>query len=85
MFALILDVAAPVSGTTLLAAGAGVFFIAVALAYIVFRLLRKTIRMAFRMAIVAAIVVFVVVGSASLWWLSSRSSPTPRPTPSRGR
>ena len=80
-----LDVA-PVGGGTALLAG-GVFFVALAVgAFVVFRLLKKTVKMAFRMAIVAVILVIAVIGSISFWWLGT-SKPTrperPRPTQPR--
>ena len=76
------DVAAPSSGALL--AGAGiVFFIALAaVAYIAFRILRKTMKMAFRMAVLAALLIFFLGGSIGLWWFGT-SKPAPRPTPQR--
>ena len=82
---LLMDVAIPYSETTLLAAGGAMILIAAALAYVVFRLLRKTVRMALRMAVVAAIFVFILVGGIAFWWLSSGTTPKPRPTPARQR
>ncbi|MBK8465295.1 MAG: hypothetical protein IPL32_05640 [Chloracidobacterium sp.] len=56
-----------------------VFFLVFAgVAYIVFRLLRKTVKMAFRMVIVAVILLIAVAGSISFWWLGSSSKPAPR-------
>jgi hypothetical protein len=57
-----------------------VFFLVLAgVAYIAFKLLRKTVKMAFRMAIVAIILVIAVAGSISFWWLG-HSKPATRPT-----
>jgi len=59
-------------------AAAAVFFLVFAImAYVVFRLLRKTVKMAFRMAIVAAILAIAIAGSISFWWLG-HSKPAPR-------
>jgi phosphoglycerol transferase MdoB-like AlkP superfamily enzyme len=62
------------------------FLIFVAAAYIVFRLLRKTVKMAFRLTIVAVILLIAIVGSVSFYWLG-HSKPTraerPRPTQSK--
>jgi apolipoprotein N-acyltransferase len=75
--------AAPIGGGIGLAAGVLFFAVLAAAAYIVFRLLKKTVKLAFRMAIVAVILLIAIVGSISFWWLGS-SKPTrperPRPT-----
>ena len=47
------------------------FLVFAGVAYIAFRLLRKTVKMAFRMAIVAVILVIAVAGSVSFWWLGN--------------
>jgi len=81
-----LDVAPPaVIGAIGLTAGVAFFFVLAAIAYIIFRLLKKSVRMAFRMAIVAAILLIALVGAVSLYWFSSGGSPRPRPTPTRSR
>lgn len=81
---LLLDVAAP-GGGAIVAGAAIVFIIAItAIAYIAFRILRKTMKMAFRMAIIVAILIFALGGSIGLWWFAS-SKPAPRPTPQRPR
>ncbi len=51
------------------------FLVFAAVAYIVFRLLKKTVKMAFRMTIVAVILVIAIVGSLSFWWLSTSKKP----------
>ena len=72
-------IAEMVGGTGMIAAAA-FFLIFVAVAYIVFRLLKKTVKMAFRMAIVATILLIAIAGSLSFWWLgSSKSATRPRP------
>lgn len=68
-----------------LTAGVVFFFILAAVAYVAFRLLKKSVRMAFRMAIVAAILIIALVGAISFYWFGAGSSPRPRPTPTRSR
>ena len=78
------DVPVPSSGALL--AGAGIiFFIALAaVAFIAFRIFRKTMKMAFRMAVLAAVLIFALGGSIGLWWFGT-SKPATRPTPQRTR
>ena len=73
------------SGTGALAAGLVFFAVFAAIAYVVFRLLRKTVKMAFRMAVVAAILVVAVVGSLSFWWFSSGTAQKTRPAATKTR
>jgi len=56
-------------------AAVGFFLVFAGAAYIVFRLLRKTVKMAFRMTIVAMILLIAIAGSVSFWWLGSSSKP----------
>ncbi|MBA2379337.1 MAG: hypothetical protein H0V76_07160 [Blastocatellia bacterium] len=74
-------------GAAVAGIAAFIFFIVLAgVAYIIFRMLRKTVRMAFRMAIVAAILVIAMAGSLSLWWLNSGASAPAqkaKPTPAK--
>lgn len=65
--------------------GALVFIAAGIFAYILFRILRKSIRIAFRLALVAAIMVIALVGGLSLWWFNSGDAPAERPRPTRRR
>jgi hypothetical protein len=78
MTILLLDIA-PELGTAGIAAVVGFFLIFVAVAYIAFRLLKRTVRMALRMAIVAVILLVALAGSIYIYW--SRTSYTPRPRP----
>jgi hypothetical protein len=73
----LLDALPPASGVAL---GAGaIFFVAFAIAgFIVFKLLKKTVKMAVRMAIVGVILLIAVVGSISFWWLGTSKTPTPQ-------
>ena len=54
------------------------FLVFAAAAYIAFRLLRKTVKMAFRMAVVAVILLIAVAGSVSFWWLGSSGKSAPK-------
>jgi uncharacterized protein YqhQ len=75
---------AEIFGATGMVAAAAFFLIFVAIAYIVFRLLKKTVKMAFRMAIVATILLIAIVGSISFWWLgTSKPAPKPKSTQSK--
>lgn len=67
--------------------GPVVFFVVLALAaVVVFKVLRRTVKMAFRMAIVSVILVIAVLGSLALWWFGSgSSSANPRPRSSQSR
>ena len=48
------------------------FFVVVSLvAYVAFKALKKTVKMAIRLVIVVVILIVAVVGSISLWWFSS--------------
>ena len=75
---LMLDIT-PELGATGIAAVVGFFLILVAVAYIAFRLLKRTVRMAIRMAIVAVILLVALAGSIYIYW--SRTSYNPRPRP----
>lgn len=72
-------------GTAGLVAGAAVLAVFAAFAYIMFRLLKKTVKMSIRMAVVAAILCIAVVGSLSIWWFASGNSQSSKPARSRPR
>lgn len=71
------------SESVALIAAATFFLIFAALAYIVFRMLKKTVKVALRMAIVAAILLIAVVGSVSFWYLGAGRSSVPKSKTSR--
>ena len=79
-----LDLAPDGGGVGVFAAVAS-FLILAAVAFIAFKLLKKTLKMAFRMAIAGVILVIAIAGSISFWWLGSSkpSRPEPRPRPAR--
>lgn len=80
------DVGVP-GGTTMIIAWVGFVFILVAAAYVMFRLLRKTVKMAFRMAMVVTFLFVFVVGGIATYWFATGSSnrPAQRPGPTRPR
>ena len=69
--------------------GAGVavaFFLLLAgTAYVAFKALKKTVKMAVRMAVVIVILVVAVAGSFSLWYFSSEAKPKLKPPVERKR
>lgn len=69
-----------------IAAGAGIVFLIIlaAVAFLAFRLFRRTLKMAFRMAMLATVLFAVLVGSVGLWWYAS-SKPGPKPATPRDR
>jgi len=63
----------------------GFFILLAAAAYIAFKALKKTVKMAVRMAIVGVILVIAIVGSISLWYFSSDTTPQLKPPANRKR
>ena len=85
MTAFLFDVA-PEAGALGLVAGVGFFLVFVAVAYVAFRIFRKTMKMAFRLAIVAGILLVAIAGSITIFWFgSSKPARPPRPNPTRSR
>jgi hypothetical protein len=82
MTTLLFDIGPP-GGSAGIAAIVGAFFVLAAVAYVIFRLLRKTVRVAFRLAIVAAILMIGLLGAMFFFSLGSGTgrpvgSPPPR-------
>lgn len=78
---LLFDLAPSVGGTVGVFAAAVFFLIFAAVAFVAFKMLKKTVKMAFRMAIVAVILLVAVAGSVALWaFAGGGSSERPRPT-----
>lgn len=76
----------PPGGAIGLAAAAGFLLIAMAVAYVVFRMLRKSVKMALRLAIVMVILVVAFVGTMAFIYMGSGGSGSKgRPAPSRQR
>lgn len=68
-----------------LIAGFVFFLIFAGVAYVAFRILKKTAKMAVRMLVVALILLIAVVGSVSFWWFSSSGTPKLKPPATRAR
>lgn len=85
MSILLFDAGIP-GGTSVIIAGIGFFFILVAAAYVMFRLLRKTVKMAFRAAIVFTVLFVFVVGGTAVYFFTTGSGSKPtRPERPRQR
>ena len=67
----------PLGGGIGIVAAVAFLLIFLAVAFIAFKMLKKTVKMAFRIAIVAVILAIAVAGSVSFWWLGT--SKTTRP------
>ena len=72
-----------ISAQTGLIAAAVFFLVFVVVAYIVFRMLKRTVKMVFRLGIVAMILAVAVAGSVSLWALGKGNSVRPGSTRSK--
>ncbi len=77
--------AAPLAGGIGVFAAVAFLFIFFAAAFVVFKLLKRTVRMAFRITIVFIILAVAIMGSFALWALGTGSSERPRPRPTRAR
>ncbi|HVE55353.1 MAG TPA: hypothetical protein VNB22_00895 [Pyrinomonadaceae bacterium] len=78
---LLFDVA-PVGGGIGAIAGIAFFLVLAAVAFIAYKMLKKTVKMAVRMAIVIAILAIAFVGSIAVLWFSSAGGNRPvRQTP----
>ncbi|CAN5622043.1 MAG: hypothetical protein ACR2M8_08430 [Pyrinomonadaceae bacterium] len=74
------------SGRTVGAIVAIAFFLVfTAAAYVAYKALKKTVKMAFRMTVVAFILVIAVVGSFSLWYFSGGGTQKQKPPTQRSR
>lgn len=54
-------------------------------AFVAFKALKKTVKMAFRVAVVGVILVIAIAGSVSLWYFSSGGTPKLKPPVERRR
>ena len=63
----------------------GGFFVLAAIAYVIFRLLRKTVRIAFRLAIVAALLVVGLIAAGMFFYVGSGSGRPVRSVPANSR
>lgn len=76
MSVLLFDVGIP-GGTTSVIAGIGLFFILAAAAYVMFRIMRKTVKMAFRMAMVVTVLFTFVIGGLAIYWFGIGTTSKP--------
>ena len=83
---LLLDIAADLSPAGIVII-VGFFLVSLAVAYVAFRVLRKTMKLAFRLALVGLILIVALIGTISIYLFGIGSTPQsrPRPTPSRTR
>ena len=81
---ILLDVAPSGGMIGAIVAGA-FFFLLVGAAWVAFKALKKTAKMAVRMIVVVLILVIAVAGSLSLWWFSSEGTPKLKPPAERRR
>jgi hypothetical protein len=81
---LFLDLA-PSGGGIAIFAGVAFFFVFIAVAFIAYKLLKKTVKMAFRVAVVGIIVAIAIAGGAFFLALGTSKPvrPTQRTTPAR--
>jgi len=74
------------SGSLIGVAAAVVFFlIFMAVAFVAFKMLKKTMKMAFRMAIVGIILTIAIAGSVARWAFSGGKGGGERPRPTRAK
>jgi hypothetical protein len=79
---LLFDVA-PIGGGMGALLGLAFFFIFAVIAFVAYKMLKKTVKMAVRMAVVIAILAIAFVGSIALLWFGSGAGNRPvRPIPS---
>ena len=82
---MITNLALQTGGEIGLIAAAAFFLIAAAVAFIAFKMLKRTVKMAFRIVVVVLILGIAAAGSIALWALSSGSTSTPASRPARNR
>jgi len=74
------------SGSTIGVVVAVTFFLVfLGVAFVAYKALKKTVKMAFRMVVVMIILAIAVAGSISLWYFSSGGTPKLKPPAERGR
>ena len=71
----------PTSSPIGVAIAVGFFLVLAAIAFIVFKMVKRTVKMAVRMAIVAIILVVAIVGSIALWQFTKTTPPYQRTLP----
>jgi hypothetical protein len=79
---MLLDIA-PSGGVIGVVIAVAFFLVLAGAAYVAFKALTKTVKMAVRMVIVVIILAVAVVGSVSLWYFGSDASPKLKPPADR--
>ncbi len=81
---LLLD-AAPVAGGVAIFAAVAFFLVFLAAAFIAFKMLKKSVKMAVRVVVVVVILAIAIAGSIFLFAVGKTKTPrpTPRPVPTR--
>ena len=80
---LLFDIAPEVIGGSGIVAGAVFLLVSLAAAFVAFKLLKRSVKMALRIAVVAVILVIAVAGSVALWAIESKPSGRPIPRSQR--
>ncbi len=65
---------APSVGTVGVVVAVSFLLVFLGVAFVAYKALRKTVKMAFRLAVVGVILVIAIAGSVSLWYFSSGGS-----------
>ena len=82
---MILQNLAPSGGMIGIIVAVSFFLVLAGAAWVAFKALKKTAKMAIRMMVVVIILVIAVVGSISLWYFSSDGTPKLKPPPTNRR
>ena len=82
---MILQSLAPSGGMIGIIVAVSFFLVLAGAAWVAFKALKKTAKMAIRMLVVVIIMVVAVVGSLSLWYFSSDGTPKLKPPANRRR
>ena len=82
---MILQSLAPSGGMIGIIVAVSFFLVLAGAAWVAFKALKKTAKMAIRMMVVVIIMVVAVVGSLSLWYFSSDGTPKLKPPANRRR
>lgn len=82
---MILQSLAPSGGMIGIIVAVSFFLVLAGAAWVAFKALKKTAKMAIRMMVVVIIMVVAVVGSVSLWYFSSDGTPKLKPPANRRR
>lgn len=84
-FATFLFEIAPSTGTIGVIVGVSFLLVFLGVAFVAYKALKKTVKMAFRLAVVGVILAIAVAGSVTLWYFSSGGTPKLKPPVERKR